>query len=114
MRPVMSYLICGTPRSGSSLLCEALENTGLAGRPKEYFWRENIAVWSELWDIQSSTEYIEKTIDLGSTPNGVFGAKVMWSYFYDLVDICRQSLRCKASLVPELLQEFFPNLNQIF
>lgn len=32
-----SYLVCATPRSGSTLLCEALETTGVAGRPREYF-----------------------------------------------------------------------------
>jgi trehalose 2-sulfotransferase len=37
MEPHTSYLICATPRSGSTLLCEALENTGVAGHPKEYF-----------------------------------------------------------------------------
>jgi trehalose 2-sulfotransferase len=33
----MSYLICATPRSGSTLLCDALEGTGIAGRPAEHF-----------------------------------------------------------------------------
>jgi len=33
----ISYLICPTPRSGSTLLCEPLEGTGIAGRPDEYF-----------------------------------------------------------------------------
>jgi len=37
MQPHYSYLICATPRSGSTLLCEALTNTGIAGNPKEYF-----------------------------------------------------------------------------
>ena len=37
MHPTRSYLICATPRSGSTLLCEALTNTGVAGNPKEYF-----------------------------------------------------------------------------
>lgn len=37
MQPHSSYLICATPRSGSTLLCEALTNTGVAGYPKEYF-----------------------------------------------------------------------------
>src|SRR5436190_15977397 len=37
MHPHCSYLICATPRSGSTLLCEALTNTGVAGFPKEYF-----------------------------------------------------------------------------
>jgi LPS sulfotransferase NodH len=32
-----SYLVCATPRSGSTLLCEALKTTRVAGRPEEYF-----------------------------------------------------------------------------
>jgi LPS sulfotransferase NodH len=32
-----SYLICATPRSGSTLLCAVLGATGVAGRPAEYF-----------------------------------------------------------------------------
>ncbi|MBA2345033.1 MAG: hypothetical protein H0V83_08120, partial [Rubrobacter sp.] len=36
-RPKLSYLICATPRSGSTLLCEALGNTGISGRPAEHF-----------------------------------------------------------------------------
>src|SRR4028119_1183918 len=35
--PMMSYLICATPRSGSTLLCDALGRTGIAGRPAEHF-----------------------------------------------------------------------------
>jgi LPS sulfotransferase NodH len=35
--PEASYLICATPRSGSTLLCDALESTGIAGRPAEHF-----------------------------------------------------------------------------
>jgi len=33
----LSYLLCSTPRTGSSLLCDALRATGVAGRPEEYF-----------------------------------------------------------------------------
>ena len=32
-----SYLVCATPRSGSTLVCQALKDTGIAGRPEEYF-----------------------------------------------------------------------------
>jgi LPS sulfotransferase NodH len=35
--PRLSYIVCATPRSGSTLLCEALKSTGVAGRPEEYF-----------------------------------------------------------------------------
>ena len=36
-RPTTSYLLCSTPRTGSSLLCDALRATGVAGVPEEYF-----------------------------------------------------------------------------
>ncbi|HET7479089.1 MAG TPA: Stf0 family sulfotransferase [Rubrobacteraceae bacterium] len=32
-----SYLICATPRSGSTMLCAALDGTGIAGHPAEHF-----------------------------------------------------------------------------
>jgi LPS sulfotransferase NodH len=35
--PMLSYLVCATPRSGSTLLCELLDQTGVAGHPEEYF-----------------------------------------------------------------------------
>ncbi len=37
MKPKQSYLVCATPRSGSTLVCKALSETGVAGRPEEYF-----------------------------------------------------------------------------
>ncbi len=37
MKPQRSYLVCATPRSGSTLVCKALGETGIAGRPEEYF-----------------------------------------------------------------------------
>ena len=37
MKPERSYLVCATPRSGSTLVCKALSETGVAGRPEEYF-----------------------------------------------------------------------------
>ena len=37
MKPDRSYLVCATPRSGSTLVCHALEETSVAGRPEEYF-----------------------------------------------------------------------------
>jgi len=35
--PERSYLVCATPRSGSTLVCKALRETGVAGKPEEYF-----------------------------------------------------------------------------
>ena len=35
--PSKAYLVCATPRSGSTLLCEMLRETGGAGEPLEHF-----------------------------------------------------------------------------
>ena len=35
--PKRSYLVCATQRSGSTLVCQALKETGVAGVPEEYF-----------------------------------------------------------------------------
>src|SRR6266576_2925028 len=55
MQPNISYIICATPRSGSSLLCEALTNTGVAGKPKEYFGAHEQIVWERMWDVGRTT-----------------------------------------------------------
>ncbi len=37
MRPVKSYAIWFSQRTGSTLLCKTLESTGIAGKPEEFF-----------------------------------------------------------------------------
>src|SRR5713226_275562 len=75
-----SYIICATPRTGSNLLCEALTNTGLAGCPTELSSLADIPYWPTKWENTSSLENVlGKVIKGGTTPNGVFGLKLMWS-----------------------------------
>ena len=61
MKPSVSYLICATPRCGGYLLFEALENTGLAGIPGEYFWENK--KWAEKW---GATDYLARLGNLAS------------------------------------------------
>ncbi|HCI80332.1 MAG TPA: hypothetical protein DHW02_11655 [Ktedonobacter sp.] len=37
MQTQLSYLVCATPRSGSTFFCESMSATMIAGKPKEYF-----------------------------------------------------------------------------
>ena len=37
MKPEKSYRIWFSNRNGSTLLCQGLEQTGIAGKPGEYF-----------------------------------------------------------------------------
>src|SRR3954453_9642741 len=102
VQPRSSYLICATPRSGSTLLCEALLNTGLAGNPKEYFEAlretglprrpkeyfsgvddpgilELLGEFSTLDTVpkrfahgEEYAHYLARVFEEGTTPNGVF------------------------------------------
>lgn len=84
--PSSAYLLCCIERTGSNLLAEALAGTGIAGRPLEYFnpveqsstWMKNILAGSNL------VEGFPKVLIAGTTPSGLFGAKVHWSHFRHL------------------------------
>src|SRR5438105_11293438 len=144
MQPHTSYLICTTPRSGSTLLCEALTNTGIAGQPEEFFQvRKETGVTRrplEYFEGRDTTEiaailgensgveyllmnpipgesyavYLARTMQQRTTPNGVFGAKVMWGYFAGLLNnlACIPIYRDLAE--SDLLPTVFPNLHYIW
>src|SRR5215469_751994 len=81
-RPVVSYLVCTEPRTGSTLLCDALAETGVAGRPDEYFFipsRETDAYWMRRLGIADQSDYVDGVIREATTPNGVFGVKMHWA-----------------------------------
>lgn len=110
------YFVCTTPRSGSTLLCEALTLTGVAGRPAEYFEAlahsnlprqpheyfdglrdpmvaallpprpRELRPAPELARTRDYTEYLDWVRQEAATPNGVLGAKLMWGHVGDLVD----------------------------
>lgn len=87
--PDRSYLVCATPRSGSSLLCGLLKSTGLAGNAEEYFWRDDEPFWTRRWGTSGFAAYLRAALDRTSTGNGVFAAKVMWGYADELFDKLR-------------------------
>src|SRR5581483_7307632 len=141
MQPHISYLVCATPRSGSTLLCEALTNTRQAGHPAEYFEAlrasglpirpkeyfegvENSEITHILGNYSRIDEkhpqrftnyahYLDEVFAKGTTPNGVFGAKVMWGYLGDFIGNVQQIPRYRELEMPDILSELFPNLHYI-
>jgi LPS sulfotransferase NodH len=90
--PVDSYFVCGTPRTGSSLLLGLLESTGVAGRPQAYFREPDEPLWADRWQVPRSADggfdyadYLRAALAAGRTRNGVFGAKLMWGTLDELV-----------------------------
>lgn len=116
MQPHTCYLVCGTPRSGSSLLCEALANTGIAGRPEEYFQPANEIIWKKRWGTSTYADYLAHTIEQCTTPNGVFSVKMMWGYFDHFLHHLYQMPDYKKRKMPvhAMLQGVFPNLHYIW
>ncbi|GIF53567.1 LPS sulfotransferase NodH [Asanoa ferruginea] len=87
-----AYLLCGTPRTGSTLLCGLLRDTGVAGRPESYFRVPGEELWVDRWRLPHDEtgsfdyrDYVRAAIAEGSTPNGIFAARVMWGTLDELV-----------------------------
>lgn len=144
-RPDRSYLVCATPRSGSTLLCKGLERTGCAGHPEEFFEakRETGAPArgsDYLWDAPGVDlhallgddpqppapdysslngtgdyrEHLRRTLERGTTGNGVFGAKIMWGHREDFLPLARTLPELADLPERELLEALFPSLTYIW
>ena len=83
------YLVCTTPRTGSTLLCLLLARTAVAGmQPAPVFG------WEPLLDLrigpgagarcEDPSAYLARVLSHTATPNGVRGFKVMWGQAADL------------------------------
>jgi LPS sulfotransferase NodH len=108
----LSYLICATPRTGSNFLCEVLDSTGVAGRPDEYFW--NRPYWLERWQVAEFPEFMARVLREGTTPNRVFGSKLMRDQLKEIVPELAQLYGCSQGDHHSVLQMAFPNLQYVW
>lgn len=134
---VSSYLVCATQRSGSTLLCELLAATGVAGRPEEFFEavrdtglpphpgdylvglprmgvgiRDDLIpsegpVYSSLAGIDDYRDHLERTFAWGTTENGVFGAKLMWNQLPELRTLAGELPEFAGLKTAQLLERLF-------
>lgn len=91
MRPD-AYFICGTPRTGSTLLCALLKSSGIAGVPESYYRAQDSQKWADKWKLASDfsfTDYLKASIDAGTTDNGIFAARIMWGTMEELTNNLR-------------------------
>ena len=87
--------VCYTSRSGSALLCVALASTGVAGQPEEYFHPGATATlgkpaWREDWQTRDFESILREPMRYGTTPNGVFGSKLLLEESIDIGDRLRR------------------------
>lgn len=80
-----AYIIGITPRSGSTLLCDLLVSTGVAGNPKEYFNSDymNLPKYNQM---PSLDRYVSTIINETKTENGVFGIKISFGQARPLIE----------------------------
>ncbi len=133
-----AYLVCATPRSGSTLLCEMLGNTGKAGRPLEHF--ETLRHSSlprqprEYFEDVSRPELLEllpqpqshgpsreapdawwaRIVREGTGANGVWGGKLMWGHVDDLVARARELPELADADLEVVLHELLDDPELIF
>jgi len=111
-----SYLICATPRSGSTLLCGLLESSGVAGRPASYFNRRGLHDYAVSWrvarprDGRIDAAYVRAALAAGTTPNGVFGGRIMAETLPELVGDLRADDAGSETSDLELLRAHFGRL----
>lgn len=111
------YWVCATTRSGSSLLCEALRNTGLAGYPEEYFHTDEESGWFDRFGAATFAEYWAALCTQCVTPNNVFGAKntMGGGYFQHFIANLRTLNPAYAALpVPKLVDAVSPGLRYVW
>lgn len=83
---VASYFIAGSRRSGGTLLCSALQSTGVAGCP-----REDVGAWTAYfqgrsWHYRSLDDYLMAQWRLGASARGVYGCLLMFSHWMTICD----------------------------
>lgn len=79
-----AYVICTAPRSGSTLLCRLLAETGVAGTPASYFHEPTLAEWAQRLGVHPEAKSereivaacIEAAVARGRGANGIFGLRL--------------------------------------
>lgn len=96
-----AYVLCATPRSGSTLLCELLSDSGVAGMPDSYFMADPGPEWRRIWGLPSpegkkgpdhARAYLAAAIAAGRGQQGVFGLRLMYDTLDDMLNLIDQAL----------------------
>src|SRR5271165_175133 len=89
----LAYIVCTSPRTGSTLLCQGLSHSGRAGAPTEFFDHrtEVEEYWRRHYGIDRESDYVSGIIVATSTSNGVFGTKLHWSTLLNMYRALRGS-----------------------
>ena len=91
------------PRSGSTLLCDLLRQTGVSGAPASFFRAQSMANFSADWGIPAQRledfdqSYIDSARQHGCAGGGRFGMRIMWDNMPGLLARLTQIFRQAAT-----------------
>ena len=80
------YIICGTPRTGSTLLCNLLASTKTTGNPDSFYGRPFMSAWAQEWHLPSRDTMSERDFNIaylnaaaaaGKGGTRIFGLRLM-------------------------------------
>ncbi|MEJ1969029.1 MAG: Stf0 family sulfotransferase [Rhizomicrobium sp.] len=77
-RPRRTLVLCAHPRSGSTLLAEAIAAAGSLGRPLEYFQAGHRPLFEARWKPSGIRDYIAILHRWRTAPTGTFAVKLFW------------------------------------
>src|SRR3989344_5329916 len=118
MRPPirLSYVICTTVRSGSWMLCSALRQTGVAGRPAEYFGQtlwESMMNSRSILHLQDTRDFLERVFESSTTENGVCGLKIPANHTGTFIRRAAEHAGTPFSSLRQAFETEMPNLRYV-
>lgn len=108
-----TYFVIATPRSGSTLLGQALNTSDLAGDPREHFGHR-MGYWQERWNTPTLQGFVAQLMRERTTENGVFGAKLLYSHLEHLRQVAAGQPDLADAPFNDVLQQLFPNLHLLW
>jgi LPS sulfotransferase NodH len=73
-----------------------------------------MAFWMERWGTPALPAYVTRLSQTRATPNGVFGAKLLYRQLLHLERLARQEPELAELSLPEILDRLFPNLHLVW
>jgi trehalose 2-sulfotransferase len=77
-----ALIICATPRSGTTLLCDLLAETGVTGAPNSFYRAESVAHFASRLSVAPGPDferrYLDAIIAEGRRGTDLFSMRVMW------------------------------------
>jgi LPS sulfotransferase NodH len=114
-RPTLSYTIWFSQRTGSTLLCRALEETGVAGRPGEHLMAVSLDALYARHGISDPRELRSRIWNMAATSNGVLGLKFsMFEPWFSTVVGTLAEVGGHDGTRPGIWENAFPNCRHVF